>query len=82
MYTHTHTLTAIKGAVSQIAQRLLAATAGAVSATPLVIVVTTCSCLHLLLQDQSANSLHGVKESRAEGRNKERWENKVEQKDR
>lgn len=50
-------LTAIEGAISQIVQRLLAATAGTAPAPPLIIVVTTRPRLHLLLQDHSANSL-------------------------
>lgn len=55
----TRGLTAIEGAISQIVQPLLAATAGTASAPPLIIVVTTGPRLHLLLQDHPANSLWG-----------------------
>lgn len=65
------TLTAVEGAESQIIQRLLAVTARAASAPPLVVVVATGPRLHLLLQDQPADPLRGGREGGARSRERE-----------
>lgn len=60
-------LTSIEGAVLQMVQGLLAATAGTASAPPLVVVVAARPCFHLLLQDHPANALRGGEEDRRVG---------------